>query len=68
MEATVTLATETAIVKITPDPVAKSGWEKMKDQLAEELAKHLTTCGFKTSVRDTATLTDNSAIDGGTVE
>ena len=28
-----------------------SGWEKIKRQLAEALAKHLTTCGFKSTVR-----------------
>jgi Cu+-exporting ATPase len=49
--ASVNLATETALVRVvstSPDP---TGWEKAKGQLAEVLAKHLTSCGFKSTVR-----------------
>ncbi|CAK9208588.1 unnamed protein product [Sphagnum troendelagicum] len=49
--ASVNLTTETALVRVvspTPDIV---GWEKTKGQIAEVLAKHLTNCGFKSTVR-----------------
>lgn len=49
--ATVNLATETALVKVKSESMESSGWEKVKRQLAEALAKHLTTCGFKSTVR-----------------
>ncbi|KAH9533788.1 hypothetical protein CY35_18G070500 [Sphagnum magellanicum] len=50
--ASVNLATETALVRVvstSPDPI---GWKKAKGQLAEVLAKHLTSCGFKSTVRE----------------
>jgi len=50
--ATVNLATETALVRITSESVVTSGWEKMKRQLGEALAKHLTSCGFKSTLRE----------------
>ena len=49
--ATVNLATETALVRVMSESVESSGWEKIKRQIAEALAKHLTTCGFKSTVR-----------------
>lgn len=52
--ATVNLATETALVRITSESVVTSGWEKMKRQLGEALAKHLTSCGFKSTLRGIA--------------
>lgn len=45
------LATETALVRVRSESVETSGWEKIKRQLADALAKHLTTCGFKSTVR-----------------
>lgn len=50
--ATVNLATETALVRVTSESVISSGWEKVKRQLAEALAKHLTNRGFKSTVRE----------------
>lgn len=38
-------------MQITLEPVAASGWEVVKRQLGESLAKHLTSCGFKSSLR-----------------
>lgn len=51
-EATVDLATESAVVQIATEPVAASGWEAVKRQLGESLAKHLTSCGFKSSLKE----------------
>jgi hypothetical protein len=50
-EATVDLATESAVVQVATEPVAASGWEAVKRQLGESLAKHLTSCGFKSSLK-----------------
>ncbi|EFJ09854.1 hypothetical protein SELMODRAFT_129166 [Selaginella moellendorffii] len=45
--ATVNLATETAVIHVKQDSPAASNRE-----IAEHLANHLTTCGFKSSVRE----------------
>ncbi|KAK9077139.1 hypothetical protein SSX86_005475 [Deinandra increscens subsp. villosa] len=47
--ASVNLTTETAIVWPVPEAKAKPNWQK---DLGEELAKHLTTCGFNSNLRD----------------
>ncbi|KAL3350259.1 hypothetical protein AABB24_022979 [Solanum stoloniferum] len=47
--ATVNLTTETAIVWPVSDAKVVPNWQK---QLGEALAKHLSTCGFKSNVRD----------------
>ncbi|KAG0607893.1 hypothetical protein M758_8G062900 [Ceratodon purpureus] len=60
--ATVNLATETALVRVKSESVESNGWEKIKRQLAEALAKHLTTCGFKSTVRG-----EQDGKDGGRV-
>ncbi|KAJ0975029.1 hypothetical protein J5N97_016994 [Dioscorea zingiberensis] len=49
--ASVNLATETAIVWAIPEARFAQNW---KQQLGEKLANHLTTCGFKSSLRDSA--------------
>ncbi|KAM7279550.1 hypothetical protein ACFE04_006684 [Oxalis oulophora] len=46
--ATVNLATETAIVWPVSEAKVASNWQK---DLGEELAKHLTNCGFKSDVK-----------------
>lgn len=51
-EATVDLATETAVVQVTTEPVTATGWEVVKRELGEQLAKHLTSCGFKSSLKE----------------
>uniref|UniRef100_A0A7I4BBQ6 P-type ATPase A domain-containing protein n=1 Tax=Physcomitrium patens TaxID=3218 RepID=A0A7I4BBQ6_PHYPA len=48
----VNLATETAQVKVTSESVGKNGWEKIKRRLAESLANHLTSCGYKSCPRE----------------
>ncbi|KAK4378596.1 hypothetical protein RND71_000458 [Anisodus tanguticus] len=47
--ATVNLTTETAIVWPVSEAKVVPNWQK---ELGEVLAKHLTTCGFKSNVRD----------------
>ncbi|XP_016437598.1 copper-transporting ATPase PAA1, chloroplastic [Nicotiana tabacum] len=47
--ATVNLTTETAIVWPVSDAKVVPNWQK---QIGEALAKHLTTCGFTSNVRD----------------
>ncbi|XP_076902012.1 copper-transporting ATPase PAA1, chloroplastic-like [Bidens hawaiensis] len=47
--ASVNLTTETAIVWPVPEAKVTPNWQKV---LGEELAKHLTTCGFNSSLRD----------------
>nr|XP_043627717.1 copper-transporting ATPase PAA1, chloroplastic [Erigeron canadensis] len=47
--ASVNLTTETAIVWPVSEAKASPNWQRV---LGEELAKHLTTCGFKSNLRD----------------
>ncbi|XP_058086105.1 copper-transporting ATPase PAA1, chloroplastic [Magnolia sinica] len=47
--ASVNLATETAVVWAIPEVKATQNWQQ---QLGEKLAKHLTSCGFKSNLRD----------------
>ncbi|MFS7919347.1 putative translocase [Helianthus anomalus] len=47
--ASVNLTTETAIVWPVPEAKGTPNWQKV---LGEELAKHLTTCGFNSNLRD----------------
>ncbi|XP_028788777.1 copper-transporting ATPase PAA1, chloroplastic [Neltuma alba] len=49
--ATVNLTTETAIVWPVSEAKTVPNWQK---QLGEALAEHLTSCGFKSSLRDSA--------------
>lgn len=49
--AVVNLATETALVRVKPEVDVPNALEIAKRELAEFLAKHLTSCGFKSSVR-----------------
>lgn len=49
--ASVNLATETAVVWAVPEAKAVEKWQHC---LGEKLANHLTTCGFKSSLRDSA--------------
>ncbi|KAI3805098.1 hypothetical protein L1987_27148 [Smallanthus sonchifolius] len=48
--ASVNLTTETAIVWPVPEAKVTPNWQKV---LGEELAKHLTSCGFNSNLRDT---------------
>lgn len=52
--ANVNLATETAIVWAISEAKVMTNW---KQQLGNRLAGHLTTCGFKSSLRGTYLLT-----------
>eukprot|EP00268_Persea_americana_P038610 TRINITY_DN3822_c0_g4_i4.p1 TRINITY_DN3822_c0_g4~~TRINITY_DN3822_c0_g4_i4.p1 ORF type:complete len:864 (-),score=166.65 TRINITY_DN3822_c0_g4_i4:1755-4109(-) len=47
--ASVNLTTETAVVWATPEVKGMENWQQ---QLGEKLAKHLTSCGFKSNLRD----------------
>ncbi|KAL0908579.1 hypothetical protein M5K25_023081 [Dendrobium thyrsiflorum] len=49
--ATVNLATETAVVWAVPEGEVMHNWQK---QLGMKLASQLTTCGFKSNIRDSA--------------
>ncbi|KAJ6814748.1 copper-transporting ATPase PAA1, chloroplastic isoform X1 [Iris pallida] len=49
--ANVNFATETAIVWAIPEGEVRQNWQQ---QLGEKLANHLTACGFKSSLRDSA--------------
>ncbi|XP_020697441.1 copper-transporting ATPase PAA1, chloroplastic isoform X1 [Dendrobium catenatum] len=49
--AAVNLATETAVVWAVPEGEVKHNWQK---QLGMKLASQLTTCGFKSNIRDSA--------------
>ncbi|KAK9166602.1 hypothetical protein Scep_001793 [Stephania cephalantha] len=49
--ANVNLATETAIVWPVPEAKATNNWQQ---QLGEALAKQLSSCGFKSNIRDSA--------------
>ncbi|ONK60702.1 uncharacterized protein A4U43_C08F21670 [Asparagus officinalis] len=49
--ASVNLATETAVVWAVPEAKATENWKRY---LGEKLANHLTTCGFKSNLRDSA--------------
>ncbi|XP_077249925.1 P-type ATP-ase 1 [Tasmannia lanceolata] len=49
--ASVNLTTETAVVWVVPEVRLTQNWEQ---QLGEKLAKHLTNCGFKSNLRDSA--------------
>ncbi|XP_072953722.1 copper-transporting ATPase PAA1, chloroplastic [Typha angustifolia] len=49
--ANVNLATESAVVWALPESNDTQSW---KQQLGQKLAEHLTTCGFKSSFRDSA--------------
>ncbi|MQL78139.1 hypothetical protein Taro_010557, partial [Colocasia esculenta] len=46
--ASVNLTTETAVVWATPEAKATPNWQQ---ELGQKLANHLTTCGFKSSLR-----------------
>ncbi|KAJ7193885.1 hypothetical protein O6H91_Y517100 [Diphasiastrum complanatum] len=50
--ATVNLATEVALVHVRLEPESASTSQVAKQQLGEVLAKHLTSIGFKTTMRD----------------
>ncbi|KMZ69976.1 Potassium-transporting ATPase B chain [Zostera marina] len=50
--ASVNLTTEAAIVWPTPEAKISQNWQQ---NMGEELAKHLTTCGFKSNFRDSTT-------------
>ncbi|CAM6089371.1 unnamed protein product [Calypogeia fissa] len=50
--ANVNLATETAFVQISFDGQAQTDKATVKQEIGELLANHLTSCGFKSSVRD----------------
>ncbi|KAH7652769.1 Cu(2+)-exporting ATPase protein [Dioscorea alata] len=58
--ASVNLATEMAVVWTTPEAKVSQNW---KQQLGEKLAMHLTTCGFKSSLRDSARETINGVFE-----
>ncbi|RWR78483.1 copper-transporting ATPase PAA1, chloroplastic [Cinnamomum micranthum f. kanehirae] len=47
--ASVNLTTETAVVWATPEVKGMENWQQ---QLGEKLAKHLTSCGFNSNLRD----------------
>ncbi|KAL3683422.1 hypothetical protein R1sor_001444 [Riccia sorocarpa] len=50
--ANVNLATETAFVQVVRGSEPSSEWKNAKQEIGEALAKHLSSCGFKSTVRD----------------
>ncbi|KAL2609919.1 hypothetical protein R1flu_028492 [Riccia fluitans] len=50
--ANVNLATETAFVQVVRGSQSPPEWKTAKQEIGEALAKHLSSCGFKSTVRD----------------
>ncbi|KAG6545619.1 hypothetical protein Mapa_012973 [Marchantia paleacea] len=50
--ANVNLATETAFVQVVRGSQPSPEWKTAKQEIGESLAKHLSSCGFKSTVRD----------------
>ncbi|KAL2612367.1 hypothetical protein R1flu_024059 [Riccia fluitans] len=51
--ANVNLATETAFVRVLRGSESPPEWKTAKQEIGEALAKHLSSCGFKSAVRET---------------
>ncbi|RLN03637.1 hypothetical protein C2845_PM13G20770 [Panicum miliaceum] len=58
--ATVNLATEMAVVWAVPEDRDAQNW---KEQLGEKLASQLTTCGYKSNLRDSSKVTSQAVFE-----